>query len=103
MSAKDRAEKAMKATDARRQAAESEGMRQALDSPDGRALISWMTREALAAEGPGSRMLRAFGRDIMLAATLANWDGVQIMREEWEKPRLGTRAEAEEEDDGRDQ
>ena len=97
MSAKDRALKRARADDARARAAEKEGMRQALDSPDGRALVSWITTAAMEAEGPGSKQLRQFGRDILQAAQVANWDGVQIMREEWERPKVGTRAEAEEE------
>jgi len=96
MSAKDRALRQARADDARRIAAEKEGMRQALSTPDGRALIAFITRNALDAEGPGSKQLRQFGRDILQAAQFANWDGVQIMREEWEKPKQGTRAEAEE-------
>lgn len=99
MSAKDRALRAARAEDSRRIAAEKEGMRQALDSPDGRALISFITRQALEAEGKGAKQLRQFGRDILQAAQFSNWDGVQIMREEWEKPKAGTRAEAEEEGD----
>ena len=95
MSSKERAMRQAAAIDRQRIAAEKEGMRQALESPDGRALISFITRAALEAEGPGSSQLRQFGRDILKAAQIANWDGVQIMREEYEKP--GMRAEAEEE------
>lgn len=98
MSAKDRALKRARADDARRIAAEAEGMRQALESSDGRALIAFITSTALEAEGKGSKQLRQFGRDILKAAQFANWDGVQIMREEWEKPKAGARAEAEEEE-----
>lgn len=97
MSATDRARKASEALEKRRSIAMEEGMRRTLQDPDGRALIMWLVDTSLRAEGEGSAQLRAFGRDIMLSAQLASWEGVQIMREEWEKPR-GTRAEAEDEE-----
>lgn len=96
MSAKDRAERAHNADNRRRRAAEAEGIRQALGTPDGRALISWLIRTGLEAEGKGSKQLRQFGRDILRTAALADFEALQIMREEWEKPKLWTRAEAEE-------
>lgn len=95
MSAKERKEREATADEQRRQRAERNGMAQLLNDSNGRALVSWLTRTAMEAEGPGSKQLRAFGRDILRAAQLANWQGVQLMRDEWERPRLGARAEAE--------
>lgn len=86
MSAKDRLERDYRQKEERGARLMREGMRQCLESPDGRALLSWIIHTALESEGKGSTQLRMFGRDILGAARHANWEGVQIMRNEWEKP-----------------
>ena len=96
MSAKDRLAREYAQKEERRTRLMAEGMRLVLNSPDGRALMSWIIHTALEAEGQGSRQLRLFGRDMLGAARRANWEGVQIMRDEWEKP--GAMPEQEEED-----
>lgn len=92
MSARDRQQK-----DARKKRAELEGMRQVLNSPDGRALMSWIILETIGAEGKGSKQLRAFGRDMLKAAQVANWEGLQEMRQEWERPSAAPEPEEDEE------
>jgi len=95
MSAKDRAERAAQAREKRFVTSAMEGLRQALNSPDGRAFIWWLYSENAEAEGDkASRGQRVVAREVLRAARLADFEALQIMREEWEKP--GTRAEAEE-------
>lgn len=98
MSARDRAEKNAKQRDQRFWAAAKEGMRQAMESPDGRAMVWAIYSENADAEGKGSKGRRIIARDLLRAASLANWLGVQIMREEWEQPRLGVAQEADPEE-----
>lgn len=97
MSATERARKLAEGHDKRRIAAEKEGMRRVLADSDGRALLFWILDTATKAEGDGSSQLRSLGWDILNVALMASREGVQAMREEWEKPR-GTRAEAEDEE-----
>lgn len=100
MSAKDRAEKAARQREQAFVAGAMEGLRQALNSPDGRAFVWWLYSENAEAEGDDSAHgRRSVAREVVKAARLADFDALQIMREEWEKPVLGTRAEAEGEDD----
>lgn len=97
MSAKDRAQKAAEQRDKRFVTAAMEGLRQALNSPDGRAFVWWLYSENIDAEGDKtSRGRRVVAREVRRAALIADFEALQIMREEWEKPKLGTRAETEE-------
>lgn len=100
MSAKERAQRAAEQQDRRFVTAAMEGLRQALASPDGRAFVWWLYAENADAEGPGSKGRRIVSREVLRAARIADFENLQIMREEYEKPRLGARAEAEEEDEG---
>lgn len=96
MSASQRAERASQAREKRFVAAAMEGLRQALSTPDGRAFIWWLYSENADAEGDKtSRGRRVVSKEVLRAARIADFEGLQIMREEWEKPRLGARAEAE--------
>jgi len=101
MSAKDRAQKAAAARAARFDAAAMEGLRQTLNNADGRAFLwEFYARNAEAEFEPGARGRRGVALDLMRAMRIADFEGVQIMREEWEKPKQGTQAEADDEGEG---
>lgn len=102
MSAKDRAERSAKTHEQRFISAAMEGLRQCLNSPDGRAFLWWLYSENADADGDKtSRGRRVVAREVLRAARLADFEALQIMREEWEKPRLPTlRGEAEAEGPG---
>lgn len=88
MSAKDRARQRAEQRERKLVASAIEGIRQCLDSPDGRAFLWWFYADNADAEGQGSKGRRMVAREILKAARVANFEGLQIMREEWEKPRM---------------
>ena len=99
MSARDRAARDAKQRDEQFTLAAKLGLKEALNDPNGRAFI-WMFYAGNAeAEGPGSKGRRAAARELMIAARIANWPGVQIMREEHEAPRAGRQEEAGEDEE----
>lgn len=83
--------------DARLDRMMSEGAREVLSSPNGRAFVWAVLAECIDAEGEEGPGRRAVGREVIDILRVAAWEDLQIMREEWEKPKAGTRAEAEEE------
>lgn len=96
MSAKDRYMRESRAREARVTADIRDGMARMLDDPSMRAAVhEWLT--LCEAEGPGTKALRKFGRELTRAFEIANWNGVQIMREEYRKPRSGVAPEPEQE------
>ena len=97
MSAREKAEKAAASRQQRTNERAVNGMRNLLADPDGRALLWSIYSGNADAEGPGSRGRRTLARDIIRAAKVANWEGVQAMREEFEKPGLRV---SEDEQDG---
>lgn len=99
MSASDRAAKKAMKDDARFTRSAMEGLRQTLHSPDGRAFLWRFYTDNVDAEGEGSKGRRAFARELMRAARIADFDMLQIMREEWERPKAREEAEAEEGDE----
>lgn len=99
MSAKDRAQKRAEADERRFVQSAMNGVRQALNSPDGRAFLWFFYGDNIDAEGPGGKGRRAVAREIMKACRAADFEMLQIMREEWEKPK---HSPATEQDDGDD-
>lgn len=63
----------------------AEGSREILDSPNGRALMWSILELCLEAEGDEGLGRRAVARDLLRTFRLASWEGLQIMREEWER------------------
>lgn len=99
MSSKERYERLARQREDQTIRAQKEGMRQALESTDGRALLYWIISTSMEAEGKGAKQLRLFGRDILRAAMLSNWEGVQMMRQEYEQPGLRAPEEPEPEEE----
>ena len=97
MSARDRAERLSRERERRFVNAAMEGMRQSLNSPDGRAFIWWLYSENVNAEGEGTLGQRIVAREVLKAALTMDFPAVQIMREEWEQPRLVSAEAGEEE------
>lgn len=98
MSAKDRAERAMREREKRQKRMAEAGLREMMENPNIRATIAVWMLPALEAEGHDGAGRRALARDLMRALKIAAWDGLQIMREEWERPMQAARAEGEESD-----
>lgn len=99
MSAKDRAVRSAQQRDTRFATASMEGLRQTLASPDGRAFIWWFYAGNSEAEGEGGKGRRALARELMRAARIADFDMVQAMREEWERPQAKMEPMQEREED----
>ena len=103
MSAADRAARAHENEERRLVAAVEEGMRQTLQSADGRAFLWWFYARTAGVEDadadPGRRFV---GIELAKAAKQADWEGWQLMREENEKPkrRKAQAQETQEDDDG---
>lgn len=91
MSAKDRAQKRLEQADRKFVRSAMMGLTDALDSPNGRAYFWYFYAENANAEGDDGAGRRAVAREMLEAATIANWDGVQAMREENEKPPVSAR------------
>lgn len=87
MSAKDRARQRAEQRERKLISSAMEGLRQCLDSPDGRAFLWWFYADNADVEGEGSKGRRLVARDLLNSARIANFEGLQLMREEWEKPR----------------
>lgn len=94
MSASERRANAARQYGQRLIASAMDGLKEALDTPNGRALVWYYYAENVDAEGAGSRGRRAIARDLMRAASLANWAGVQQMREDHERARAWAKADA---------
>lgn len=75
------------------------GLNQALNTEEGRAFIWWLYSENVDAEGKGGKGQRGVARELLKAARVANFAGLQQMRVEFERPKLGTRAEAQGEEE----
>jgi hypothetical protein len=86
MSAKDRAERTAKEHQDRFDRMTLEGAREVMGSPNGRAFVWSILALGLEAEGEEGAGRRALARDIQRSLRLADFDGLQIMREEWERP-----------------
>lgn len=100
MSAKDRAERAMRERDSRQSRMADAGLREMMGNPNIRATIAMWLLPALEAEGNDGAGRRALARDLMRGLKVSAWDGLQIMREEWERPLVRGGEQAGEEDDG---
>jgi len=98
VSAKDRAERAAKQRQERFDRMALEGARENMVSPNGRAFMWSILSLCLDAEGDEGAGRRAMARDIQRALRLADFDGLQTMRDEWERPTFGAHAEAESEE-----
>ena len=88
MSAKDRLEQASKARDEQQNRMGIDGAKELMASPNGRALMAIWLLPNLEAEGEQGAGRRAMARDLYTALKVAAFDGVQIMREEWERPLI---------------
>ena len=87
MSASERARKLAERREKRLFEDAMSGLAHLLESPQGRAFIWWFYSDNAEAEGEDGKGRRVVARNLMQAARIANWDGLQIMREEHEKPR----------------
>lgn len=100
MSAKDRAQREAERREKQFARASMEGLRQCLNSPDGRAFIWALYSDNADSEGEADGVgRRAVARDILKMSRYADFPALQIMREEWEQPRAGAQAEDEPEDE----
>lgn len=97
MSATERAMKAQDRADRLFAQAVDNGFRLALSDPDGRAMLWALYAKECQTEGMADHQRRAVGLAIASLAKDADWNGWQLMREEHDKPKQGTHAEADDE------
>ena len=88
MSGKDRLEQASRARDEQQSRMSIEGAKELMASPNGRALMALWLLPNLDAEGEDGQGRRAMARDLYTALKLAAFEGVQLMRDEWERPLI---------------
>lgn len=95
MSASERRAKEAQREDRRFVQDAMNGLRQALATQQGRAFVWWLYSENAEAEGKGGKGRRVVAREVLRAARIADFEGLQAMRQEHEQPKLSRQEDPE--------